>query len=107
MEDEDGSFEGAKEVIDGRETGDNIPDKLDADGLNLVISLHALLVTGDSQTMRVQDCIKQHRVILLVNSGSIHNFIDQAMVKRIGCKTQSINDVGVSVANGERMLAYE
>ena len=52
------------------------------EGLKPVISLHALLGTGDSQTMRLQGKIKTFTVVILVDSGSTHNFINQGVVKR-------------------------
>ena len=45
------------------------------EGLKRVISLHALLGTGDSQTMRLQGRVKNFFVVILVDSGSTHNFI--------------------------------
>ena len=72
-------------------------------GLKIVISLHALLGTSDSRTMRVQGKIKQHFVILLVDSGSIHNFIDQALVKRLHCQVHNISNIRVSMANGNKL----
>ena len=48
MEEEDGSSIGFEDVVDYKKTGDTVPDKLNADGLNPMISLHAFLGTGDS-----------------------------------------------------------
>ena len=46
-----------------------------------IISLHAILGTGDSQTMRLQGKIKNTQLIILVDSGSTHNFMDYALVR--------------------------
>ena len=86
IEDEDGSFGGAEEVVDYRETRDIIPDELNVDGLNPMIFLHALLGTCDSQTIRVQGCIKQHRVILLVDSGSTLTLLTRLWLKELGAR---------------------
>ena len=77
------------------------------EGLKPVISLHALLGTGDSQTMRLQGKIKTFTVVILVDSGSTHNFIDQGVVKRGGLHTQTINGLSVSVANGAQMWVQD
>ena len=36
-------------------------------------------------------------VIILVDTGSTHNFIDQNVVKKVGVHTQTINDTSVLV----------
>ena len=68
-----------------------------------IISLHALLGTRGPQTMHIQGFIKNHKVIILVDTGSTHNFIDQLIVKRIGCQTHLVVGVNVIVANGDKM----
>ena len=73
------------------------------EGLKLVISLNALLGTGDSQTMRLQGKVKNLPIIILVDSGSTHNFINQNVVKQVGFPTQVVDGISVSVANGDKM----
>ena len=58
------------------------------EGLKPIISLHALLGTRDSQTIKLQGKIKNLIVMILVDTSSTHNFIDQNMVKRVGFHTQ-------------------
>ena len=57
--------------------------------------------------MRIKRYIKQHPDIILVDNGSTHNFIDQAMVKRLACQTQSIISIGVFVVNGEKLWTQD
>ena len=45
--------------------------------------------------------------MLLVDSGSTHNFIDQAVAKKLRCKTQPMIGVNVTVANGEVLRVQE
>ena len=68
-----------------------------------VISLYAMMETRDSQTMRLYGKIKNTQVVILVDSRRTHNFMDQRLVKRLGCFTQYISRVGVSIANGARL----
>ena len=84
------------EELPGDETWANTPP---------TISLHALLGLEDSQTMRLKGRIKQLSMMLLVDSESTHNFIDQSIVKRLGYPFQSVLGVSVTVANGDKMLA--
>ena len=62
-----------------------------------------MLGTENSQTMRVREKIKQHDVILLIDSGITHNFIDQVLVKRLRCQVQAEKGVAISVANGDKL----
>ena len=72
-----------------------------------MISLHALLDTRGPQTMRLQGSIKNHKIIILVDTGSTQNFIYHLVVKRLGCRTHSVPIVHVTVANGNKMVVKE
>ena len=68
-----------------------------------VISLYAMLGTGDSNTMRLQGRIKSLKVVILVDSGNTHNFMDQAIVKKVSCQTHTMARTGVTIANGDKI----
>ena len=74
VEDIDDKEGEAEEFIDCsdsmEELGQNVGDQP-------TISLHALIGTNDYQTMRMQGKIKNQCLIMLVDTGSTHNFIDQ------------------------------
>ena len=57
--------------------------------------------------MKVIGKIKKHSLIMLVDSGSTHNFIDQTVAKRLKCKTQSTIGLSVTVANGDVLRSQE
>ena len=57
--------------------------------------------------MRLQGKIKNQRIIVLVDSGSTHNFIDSTIAKRMSCKLQAIKGLHVTVANGEVVKVLE
>ena len=65
------------------------------------ISLHALVGIEGCQTMRVLGKIKRQSLVMLIDFGSTHNFIDQFVAKRLRCHTKTIMRVAVTVANGE------
>lgn len=49
------------------------------------ISLHA--ITGKNsggQTMRIQGVIKEHNLMILIDSGSTHSFLDSKWVTKLG-----------------------
>ncbi|KAA3489156.1 Retrovirus-related Pol polyprotein from transposon 297 family [Gossypium australe] len=60
-----------------------------------VLSLHALQGLQGHNTMRFSAVIDQIEVVVLVDSGSTHNFID--------FKVESVNTLRVMVANGVRL----
>ena len=66
-----------------------------------MISLHALWGTAGCQTVRVVGRIKKQSLVMLVDLGSTHNFIDQKVAKRLNCKTQAITRLNVTMVNGE------
>ncbi|OMO94502.1 reverse transcriptase [Corchorus capsularis] len=60
--------------------------------LDPVLSLHA---------------IKHQKAIILIDSGSSHNFMDKITTKRIGWQTHQITGIGVKVANGHQLWARD
>jgi hypothetical protein len=49
---------------------------------NLEISIHAISGIPTPNTMRIIGTIQQQRVVILVDLGSTHNFLDPSVVKR-------------------------
>uniref|UniRef100_A0A2N9GN34 Reverse transcriptase n=1 Tax=Fagus sylvatica TaxID=28930 RepID=A0A2N9GN34_FAGSY len=65
------------------------------------ITLCALLGSTSPSTMRVVACINGKKAVVLIDTGSTHNFLDYELAKslRFGIDTSSC--FGVKVANGE------
>ena len=76
------------------EVGEEVPKPMD--------SLHDMLGIGDSQTTRLQGRIKNTPMVILVDSSSSHNFMDQTIAKRTRCHAQAKSGVGISIAMGVR-----
>ncbi|OMO52671.1 Retrotransposon gag protein [Corchorus olitorius] len=72
-----------------------------------VISLNALLGCVGPRTMRIAGKIKNLVVMMLVDSGSTHNFLDTTLAKRLGCTIQTIKGLDVQVANGKTLRCQE
>ena len=51
--------------------------------------------------------MKNFSVVILVDSGNTHNFIDEKVVKMGGFHTQSVNGISVSIANGDKMCVKD
>jgi len=66
------------------------------------ISLHALPGLVNSKTNRVEGKVRNHRLMVLIDSGSTHNFLDEKITKKLGCIAINMQPLTVIVANGEK-----
>jgi hypothetical protein len=69
------------------------------------ISLHAIIGNPTPKTIRIVGMIKNHKVIILIDSGSTHNFCDQEKVKEIGIQLVGHESIKVKVANGDEIVS--
>lgn len=67
------------------------------------LSLHAISWTQGLHTIKVRGSIKNRQVSLLLDSGSSHSFISSALVKQLRLNPSPFSEVGVTVANGEKI----
>lgn len=67
------------------------------------ISFHAISGAQHPQTLRVMGKLNNKNIPVLIDGGSTHNFIDQALVKRFGLPSVRANRLQVMVANGENI----
>ncbi|GKC53699.1 putative mitochondrial protein [Tanacetum coccineum] len=67
------------------------------------ISLHALNGVQSYQTMRVVRFVGKFKIHILIDTSSTHNFVNESVVKRIGCNLQTTCPLLVIVA-GEKNL---
>ncbi|KAF7144954.1 hypothetical protein RHSIM_Rhsim04G0143300 [Rhododendron simsii] len=64
------------------------------------ISLNALTGSISDRTLRVRGNVKKKVIIILIDSGSTHNFLNPEVVKRANIKTEDTDSLPVSVADG-------
>jgi hypothetical protein len=69
----------------------------------LSLSLNALSGTADGDTVRIRALVQKQVMLLLVDSGSSHSFLNSSFADRVGCATEPIPAVTVRVANNEVM----
>ena len=74
---------------------------------NPQLSLHALEGTYNYQTMRLRGSVGRKGLCILIDSGSTHNFIDERMASKLGCVMESIDELRVSAANGNKLSCKE
>lgn len=70
-----------------------------------VISLHALKDTQRHLTIRLATQIEQVEVIMLVDSGSTHNFIDSKLAKKLYLPIEPVGKMRVITVNRGSLFA--
>jgi hypothetical protein len=68
-----------------------------------VISLNSLTGFSAPQTLKIIGYIKHRKVIILVDSGSTHNFIHRCIAQETNCYISAINNFQIMTANGGSM----
>ena len=63
------------------------------------ISFHAIAGAEHPQTLRVMGNLRNKSVIVLIDKGSTHNFIDQVVVTKFGLPVNQSKQFQVMVAN--------
>jgi hypothetical protein len=71
--------------------------------VELVISLNALTSFSTPQTLKLIGYIKHRKVIILVDSGSTHNFIHRFIAQENNCYICSINNFQIMIVDGGSM----
>ncbi|KAF7834711.1 retrotransposon gag domain, Retroviral aspartyl protease [Senna tora] len=73
------------------------------------VTFHAILGNTISTTMKLNGTLGSHKVLILVDSGSTHNFISSQFVNKLQLPTQKVSPFGVKIGNdvvlGIRWLA--
>jgi hypothetical protein len=64
------------------------------------ISCHALAGISTPQTLKIEGYIKKKKVIVLIDSGSTHNFIHCKLAKALNCFIYPVPEFQVMIANG-------
>eukprot|EP00253_Pinus_taeda_P015921 PITA_15921 len=84
------------EAVEEDSQKDNVPDEP-------VISLHALAGISSPQTLKIRGFIKHRPVVVLIDSGSTHNFIHQKVAEAVHYFVQAVSNFQVQIADGGTM----
>ena len=96
-----------EKYIDCPDTLEELGSNVEEFGALHTISMQALIGTDGHQTMRLTGKVKNQSLVILVDIGSTHNFLDQAMAKRLNCDLHDIPGLKVTIANGEMIQTHE
>jgi hypothetical protein len=69
------------------------------------IFLHAIIGSNHPNTMRLIGWIGSHKIIVLVDNGSTHNFLDSSVGKKLKVSISKEQRIKVKVANGEEVVS--
>jgi hypothetical protein len=67
------------------------------------ISLNAISRTLGSKSMRLLGALQTQRVSILIDSGSMHNFLDLALLSKVHLPVISTPLLQVKIANGDTL----
>jgi hypothetical protein len=68
-----------------------------------MISLNSLTGFSAPQTLKLIDYIKNRKFIILVDSGSTHNFIHLRISQEVNCYICAVNNFQIMISNGSSM----
>ncbi|PWA89970.1 hypothetical protein CTI12_AA060100 [Artemisia annua] len=69
------------------------------------ISLNAINGTNSYQTMRVCGHVGRYKIHILIDCGSIHNFMDLNTAKKLGCNLKRTCLMQIEVAGGNQLIS--
>eukprot|EP00253_Pinus_taeda_P015118 PITA_15118 len=84
------------EVVEEDNQKDNVPDEP-------VISLHALEGISSPQTLKIRGFIKHRPIVVLIDSGSTHNFIHQKVAEAVHCFVRAVSNFQFQIVDGGTM----
>ncbi|XP_026410318.1 uncharacterized protein LOC113305512 [Papaver somniferum] len=98
----------ADEDLEGHEslsTEDVSEDSSSTPDSPIDISLHALTGNVSPDTIRIDGHLNKHSVIILIDTGRTHSFIDANLTSKLGLHVSPTGQMLVTVANGDSTLS--
>ncbi|XP_057773723.1 uncharacterized protein LOC130993019 [Salvia miltiorrhiza] len=69
------------------------------------LSLHSLMGEIGLTTMKVVGEVEEHKLHILVDTGSTLSFLQESTAKKLGCKMEEVKPIMVRVANGQKLIS--
>lgn len=96
------------EESDIEEIKDSLEFSPEPDNENIPqVSLSTVIGISQSQTLKLKGHIKKSNVMVLINTGSTHNFLDLTMAKRLNIFMFPMPNMKVMVADGKKIEKVE
>lgn len=90
------------EIMDQRDEAD-----LNESVTTTEISFHAFAGTFNPRTIRMTGWLQGRPLLILINSGSTHNFIQESVMSRLGFEVQTLTEFRVFIGSGEYLVSKE
>lgn len=90
-------------MLDSGSSSQTLPEP-DQELNSAEISLHALLGHTIPETLKVQGQLKHNPVVILIDSGCTHNFIQDRVAKQLNLPLHQSQSFQVLVGNGEELI---
>ena len=88
--------------VEDTEDASEFSPELD-DGSIPQVSLSAMTGISQPQTLKLKGHIKKNKVVVLVDSGITHNFLDATVAKRLNIFSFPLPNMKVMIANGKKI----
>lgn len=69
------------------------------------ISIHELCGNTSSHIIRIQGKVKGIPITILINSGSIHNFVDPTIINQSGEVMYQTKQMSITAADGKKLIS--
>jgi len=70
------------------------------------ISFHALRGGTTGKIIKVPGKWGERKLLVLIDSGSTHSFLNEATALELGCKMMATTPLSVTMANGSKMYSH-
>ncbi|KAL0402031.1 UNVERIFIED_CONTAM: hypothetical protein Slati_4233000 [Sesamum latifolium] len=80
-------------------------EEFNAEEEDTTVSINALSGNTDFNTFRVKGKAYGQDVQILIDGGSTHCFLDEAIASKLGCQLEQATPTMVSIANGKQMVS--
>ncbi|KAL2230104.1 UNVERIFIED_CONTAM: Transposon Ty3-G Gag-Pol polyprotein [Sesamum indicum] len=97
--------EGAKECEEN-EQGKQISESEAEKEEDVTVSLHAMKGRFYYRTLRLEGIVGDKEILILIDSGSTHCFIDEKVAGILGCKLEETLPMMVRVADGSKISSH-
>lgn len=69
------------------------------------VSLNSLVGLDSPKTMKLRGIIRDKQVVVLIDNGALHNFIDEALMKSLNLPLSPTSSYGIMLGTGQSFQA--
>ncbi|KAL2236288.1 UNVERIFIED_CONTAM: hypothetical protein Sindi_0820500 [Sesamum indicum] len=73
---------------------------------DVIVSLHAMEEGFHCRTLKLEGLVRDKEILILIDSGSTHCFVDEKITKILGCKVENTLPMSIRVADGRKLTSH-